>query len=39
MKKNYKIASFVDPKKDAQYYLDRYNKEPKYKEWLKKLLV
>ncbi len=28
-----KIASFVDPTKDPQYYIDRYNKELAYKEW------
>ncbi len=28
-----KIASFVDPTKDPQYYIDRYNNEPAYKEW------
>jgi hypothetical protein len=28
-----KIPDFVDPKKGAQYYLDRYNKEPAYKKW------
>ena len=27
------IASFVDPAKDPQSYVDRYNNEPKYKEW------
>jgi len=27
------IASFVDKTKDPQYYVDRYNNEPKYKEW------
>jgi len=31
-----KIASFVDPKKDPQHYLDRYYKEKKYKEWFDK---
>lgn len=25
--------SFVDPKKDPQYYLDRYYNEPEYKDW------
>jgi hypothetical protein len=30
---NSKIASFIDPEKDPQYYVDRYNNEPKYKEW------
>ncbi|HET6517674.1 MAG TPA: fibronectin type III domain-containing protein, partial [Nitrosopumilaceae archaeon] len=28
-----KIASFVDPNKDPQHYVDRYNNEPNYKEW------
>src|SRR3970040_1565795 len=27
------IPDFVDPKKGAQYYLDRYNDEPAYKKW------
>ena len=27
------IASFVDQTKDPQHYIDRYNNEPKYKEW------
>ena len=27
------IASFVDPKKDPQSYIDRYNTEPEYKIW------
>jgi Putative Ig domain len=27
------IASFVDPTKDPQSYVDRYNKEPTYKKW------
>jgi DNA-binding beta-propeller fold protein YncE len=27
------IASFVDESKDPQSYVDRYNNEPKYKEW------
>jgi large subunit ribosomal protein L31e len=31
-----KIASFVDPKKDPQHYINRYNKEKKYKEWFDK---
>ena len=26
------VASFVDPKKDPQHYIDRYNKDKKYKE-------
>jgi hypothetical protein len=31
--KNLGIASFVDPKKDPQSYVDRYNDEPSYKKW------
>ncbi|HXV65993.1 MAG TPA: fibronectin type III domain-containing protein [Nitrosopumilaceae archaeon] len=27
------ILSFVDPKQDPQYYINRYNTEPAYKEW------
>jgi len=27
------LASFVDPSKDPQHYLDRYYNEPTYKEW------
>ena len=27
------IPSFVDPNQDPQYYVDRYNSEPSYKEW------
>ena len=27
------LAPFVDPTKDPQYYVDRYNNEPSYKEW------
>ncbi len=27
------IASFVDPDKEPQYYVDRYNNEESYKEW------
>lgn len=30
------IASFVDPKKDPQSYVKRYQNEPKYKEWFDK---
>lgn len=26
-------ASFVDTKKDPQYYIERYNNEPEYKAW------
>ncbi len=28
-----KLAPFVDPKQDPQYYIDRYNNEPTYKDW------
>jgi len=28
-----KLADFVDPTKDPQYYIDRYNNEVVYKEW------
>jgi titin len=28
-----RIPDFIDPKKGAQYYLDRYNNEPAYKKW------
>jgi len=31
--KKSKIASFVDKTKDPKSYVDRYNNEPKYKEW------
>jgi hypothetical protein len=27
------IASFVEKSKDPQFYIDRYNNEPEYKEW------
>ncbi len=27
------VPDFVDPKLGAQYYLDRYNNEPAYKDW------
>ena len=27
------LASFVDPAKDPQYYVDRYNNEPSYQKW------
>ena len=30
------IPGFPDPGKDLQHYLDRYNNEPKYKEWFDK---
>ena len=28
-----KIPNFPNPEKDLQYYLDRYNDEPNYKDW------
>ncbi len=28
-----KLADFVDPTKDPQYYIDRYNNEDLYKKW------
>jgi len=31
-----KLSSFVDPKKDPQHYINRYNKEKKYKAWFDK---
>ncbi|KAG2477546.1 MAG: 50S ribosomal protein L31e [Nitrosopumilales archaeon] len=31
-----KLADFVDPKKSTQHYIDRYNKEKKYKAWFDK---
>ncbi len=31
-----KLADFVDPKKGPQHYIDRYNKEKKYKSWFDK---
>ena len=31
-----KIAPFVDPTLDPQFYIDRYNNEPKFKEWFDK---
>ena len=34
--KELKIAGFPDPEKDLQHYLDRYDNEPKYKEWFDK---
>jgi len=30
------IASFVDPKQDPQYYINRYNNEETYKNWFDK---
>ena len=30
------IPGFPDPEKDLQHYLDRYDNEPKYKEWFDK---
>jgi len=32
----FKIASFVDPNKDPQYYVDRYNNEEAYMNWFDK---
>ena len=34
--KETKIQGFPDPEKDLQHYLDRYENEPKYKEWFDK---
>jgi len=34
--KETKIPGFPDPGKDLQHYLDRYENEPKYKEWFDK---
>ena len=31
--KETKVPGFPDPEKDLQHYLDRYENEPKYKEW------
>jgi len=31
-----KLAGFVDPEKGPQHYIDRYNKEKKYKDWFHK---
>jgi hypothetical protein len=36
--KEVKIPGFPDPEKDLQHYLDRYDNEPKYKEWFDKNL-
>tara|TARA_B110001454_G_scaffold62244_1_gene60608 strand:- start:1112 stop:1975 length:864 start_codon:yes stop_codon:yes gene_type:complete len=30
------VPGFPDPEKDLQHYLDRYDNEPKYKEWFDK---
>jgi DNA-directed RNA polymerase subunit RPC12/RpoP len=30
------VSGFPDPEKDLQHYLDRYDNEPKYKEWFDK---
>jgi len=30
------ISGFPDPEKDLQYYVDRYNNEPSYREWFDK---
>ena len=34
--KETKIPGFPDPEKDLQHYLDRYDNEPKYQEWIDK---
>ena len=34
--KGTKVPGFPDPEKDLQHYLDRYDNEPKYKEWFDK---
>jgi len=34
--KNIVIPGFPNPEKDLQHYLDRYDNEPKYKEWFDK---
>ena len=34
--KEIRIPGFPDPEKDLQHYLDRYDNEPKYKEWFDK---
>ena len=34
--KEVKVPGFPDPAKDLQYYQDRYDNEPKYKEWFDK---
>jgi len=34
--KEVKIPGFPDPEKDLQHYQDRYENEPKYKEWFDK---
>tara|TARA_Y100001960_G_scaffold53217_1_gene54354 strand:- start:87 stop:941 length:855 start_codon:yes stop_codon:yes gene_type:complete len=34
--KETKIPGFPDPGKDLQHYLDRYENEPKYREWFDK---
>ena len=31
-----KVPGFPDPEKDLQHYIDRYDNEPKYKEWFDK---
>ena len=30
------LAAFVDPEKDPQHYVDRYNNEPAYQDWFDK---
>ena len=34
--KETKVPGFPDPEKDLQHYVDRYENEPKYKEWFDK---
>ncbi len=34
--KEIRVPGFPDPEKDLQHYLDRYDNEPKYKEWFDK---
>ena len=34
--KEIRIPGFPDPEKDLQHYIDRYDNEPKYKEWFDK---
>jgi hypothetical protein len=34
--KEAKVPGFPDPEKDLQHYIDRYENEPKYKEWFDK---
>ncbi|MDX1533524.1 MAG: fibronectin type III domain-containing protein, partial [Nitrosopumilaceae archaeon] len=32
-----RVPGFPDPSRDPQYYIDRYNNEPSYKEWFDKI--